>query len=72
MEKGIVKWFSSEKGYGFLTSDVLGDVFVHWSGIAGDGFKTLEHDKGTTVEFDVERNEDGRLFAKNVVVIYEG
>jgi len=51
--RGTVKWFSSEKGYGFITREDGGeDVFVHFSGIAGSGYKTLE--EGQQVTFDIE------------------
>jgi len=62
---GVVKWFNSEKGYGFITADDgSGDVFVHYSAIVGDGFKKLE--EGWKVVFDVGRNDRGRQ-ALNVV-----
>lgn len=55
--KGTVKWFSSEKGYGFITSEDGNDVFVHFSQISGDGFKTLEENE--QVEFEVEDGQRG-------------
>jgi len=64
--KGTVKWFDSEKGYGFITSEDGKDVFVHYSAISTDGFKTLnEKDQ---VEFQVEEGNRGPQ-AKNVVKI---
>ncbi|HCO38446.1 MAG TPA: cold-shock protein [Aquificaceae bacterium] len=64
---GTVKWFSKEKGYGFITrDDNQGDVFVHFSAIQQRGFKTLQ--QGQRVEFDVEQDTKG-LRAKNVRVI---
>ncbi len=48
---GTVKWFNQKKGYGFITSEGNEDVFVHFSAIQGDGFKTL--DEGQQVEFEV-------------------
>ena len=51
MEKGRVKWFNAEKGFGFIERDGGNDVFVHFSAITMDGFKTLE--EGAEVEFDV-------------------
>ena len=64
---GTVKWFSKEKGYGFITrDDNKEDVFVHFSAIQQRGFKTLE--QGQRVEFEVEEDPKG-LRAKNVKVI---
>ena len=55
---GTVKWFSSEKGYGFITPDGGGDdVFVHFSKIAGSGFKSL--DEGAKVQFETEPGQKG-------------
>jgi CspA family cold shock protein len=62
MAKGIVKWFSNQKGYGFITPDGGGkDVFVHHSAILGDGYKTL--DEGQNVEFDVTQGPKGEQAA---------
>ena len=56
MATGTVKWFSSEKGYGFITPDEGGeDLFVHFSAIAGSGFKTL--DEGAKVSFEVTQGQ---------------
>jgi len=69
MENGKVKWFSAEKGYGFIArEDGSGDVFAHWSGINADGYRTLEADQ--TVSFDVEMTPKG-LQATNINVIWE-
>lgn len=58
MATGTVKWFSSEKGYGFITPDGGGpDVFVHFSGIEGAGYRNLE--EGHQVEFEVTRGPKG-------------
>ncbi len=64
MAKGKVKWFSSQKGYGFITSESGNDVFVHHSVIQGDGYKTLE--EGQEVEFEVQKGPKGEQ-AANVV-----
>ena len=61
---GKVKWFNAEKGYGFIEKSEGGDVFVHFSAIQGDGFKTLE--EGQDVEFDVVDGDRGPQ-ASNVV-----
>ncbi|MCI8336221.1 MAG: cold-shock protein [Peptococcaceae bacterium] len=62
--KGTVKWFNSEKGFGFLSGEGEQDVFVHFSAITGEGFKNLE--EGQEVEFDVVEGPRG-LQAANVV-----
>ena len=54
---GKVKWFNAEKGYGFIEREEGGDVFVHFSAIQADGFKTLE--EGQAVEFDVVEGPRG-------------
>ena len=57
MQKGTVKWFNAEKGYGFIQSEGGEDVFVHFSAIQGEGYKTLE--EGAAVEFEVIDGEKG-------------
>ena len=58
MKKGIVKWFSNEKGYGFISvADTDEDVFVHFTGILSEGFKTLK--EGQKVEFEIARGAHG-------------
>ena len=57
MQKGTVKWFNAVKGYGFIQSESGEDVFVHFSAIQGEGYKTLE--EGAAVEFEVISGEKG-------------
>lgn len=64
MSNGSVKWFNDAKGYGFITSDEGSDVFVHFSAIQGDGFRSLA--EGDSVSFDIEKGPKG-LQAVNVV-----
>ena len=63
MKKGTVKWFNSQKGFGFICDEEGNDVFVHYSGLAMDGFKTLEENQAVT--FDVTQGARG-LQAVNV------
>ena len=64
MATGKVKWFNAEKGYGFITGEDGNDVFVHFSAIQGEGFKTL--DEGQAVDFDLTEGQRG-MQASNVV-----
>ncbi len=57
MQQGTVKWFNSEKGFGFIEVEGGDDVFVHFSAIQGEGFKTL--DEGQAVTFEVEQGQRG-------------
>jgi CspA family cold shock protein len=67
MATGTVKWFSDDKGFGFITPDEPGkDLFVHFSGIAGDGFKTLA--EGARVSYEAENGPKGPA-AVNVTVV---
>ena len=60
--KGTVKWFNDAKGYGFITQSGGDDVFVHFSAIVSDGFRTLV--EGDEVEFDLEQTDGGLQAAK--------
>ncbi|MEL7565064.1 MAG: cold-shock protein [Dehalobacterium sp.] len=64
--QGTVKWFNAEKGFGFIESNEGGDVFVHFSAIQKDGFKTLE--EGQKVEFDIVDGNRGPQ-ASNVTLV---
>jgi CspA family cold shock protein len=66
MARGTVKWFSAEKGYGFIAVEGGKDVFVHYSAIVGEGFKTLE--EGQRVQFDIVDGRKGPQ-ATNVTVL---
>ncbi|MCL7748499.1 MULTISPECIES: cold-shock protein [Halalkalibacter] len=57
MQQGTVKWFNAEKGFGFIEVEGGDDVFVHFSAIQGEGFKSL--DEGQNVTFDVEQGQRG-------------
>jgi CspA family cold shock protein len=65
-ETGTVKWFNSEKGYGFIEREEGTDVFVHYSALSMEGFRTLE--EGNKVEFDVIQGEKGPQ-ASNVTLV---
>ncbi len=64
MVRGTVKWFNDSKGYGFIAQEGGPDVFVHFSAIQGEGFRTLN--EGELVEFEVEQDDQGRLRAARV------
>ena len=66
MAEGTVKWFSNEKGYGFIQPEEGEDVFVHFSAISGEGYKSLQ--EGQKVEFEVVQGDKG-LQAANVQLI---
>jgi cold shock protein len=67
MPQGTVKWFNDEKGYGFISPDEGGeDLFVHYSGISGSGFKSLE--EGTKVSYEATRGKKG-MQAENVTLV---
>ena len=61
MNNGTVKWFNAEKGFGFIERENGGDVFVHFSAIVEDGYKSLE--EGQSVEFDIVEGERGEQAA---------
>jgi len=64
MSDGTVKWFDEKKGFGFISSTDGPDIFVHYTNITGDGFKTLA--EGDAVEFDIVKGEKGPK-AENVI-----
>lgn len=69
MPKGIVKWFNNSKGYGFIAPEQGEDLFVHFSSIQSDGYRTLN--EGQQVSFEVEQGAKG-YHAINVVPVTEG
>ena len=64
MVQGTVKWFNAAKGYGFIEQEAGEDIFVHFSAIGGDGFKTLN--EGEAVDFEISENDQGKSQAINV------
>lgn len=66
MNSGTVKWFDDDKGFGFIEQEIGEDIFVHYSEIQSDGFKSL--DEGNEVEFEIEETEKG-LSAVNVSTV---
>ena len=66
MPEGKVKWFNTRKGYGFISASDGPDIFVHYSNITGDGYRTLN--EGDTVSFDIVEGEKG-LRAENVIAL---
>ena len=68
MSKGIINWFNNEKGYGFITGSVDEDIFVHYTAIKQDGYKTLS--EGQIVEFNLIKTDKG-LQATNVKTVNE-
>ncbi len=67
MNKGTVKWFNEEKGYGFISNDEGGDdVFVHFSAIMSDGFKTLKEGQAVSFDTEVDPKNSSKMRAVNV------
>ena len=70
MNNGTVKWFTAEKGYGFISNDNGGnDVFVHFSAIVGDGYKTLVEGQKVTYDVEADPKDESKSRATNVVVV---
>ena len=69
MNKGTVKWFNADKGFGFISNEATGeDVFVHFSAIVSDGFKTLNENQNVTFDVEADPKNPSRLRAVNVQV----
>lgn len=68
MNTGVVKWFNAEKGYGFITDDNGGDVFVHFSAIQKKGYKTLEEGQRVTFDVEADPKDETKMKAANVRV----
>lgn len=67
MNKGTVKWFNAEKGYGFITNDANGeDVFVHYSSIVSEGYKSLNEGQKVTFDMESDPRDSRKLRAVNV------
>ena len=67
MNKGTVKWFNAEKGYGFITNDASGeDVFVHYSSIVSEGYKSLNEGQKVTFDMESDPRDSRKLRAVNV------
>ncbi|RJQ56336.1 MAG: cold shock domain-containing protein [Actinobacteria bacterium] len=67
MAQGTVKWFNAGKGYGFISQEDGEDIFVHFSEIQGDGYKSLE--EGQAVTFEITTGNNGKKQASNVTVV---
>ena len=66
MSKGTVKWFNNQKGYGFISDEKGNDVFVHYTGLNMEGFKTLE--EGAQVEYDIVEGAKGPQATNGTVI----
>ncbi len=71
MIHGTVKWFSQEKGYGFISQEDGSDVFVHFSAIQMDGYKTLSEGQKVTFEAEPDPRDTSKMRAVNVTVVNE-
>ena len=69
MNNGTVKWFNKEKGFGFITDENGNDVFVHFSAIVGEGFKSLEEGQKVTFDTETDPKDESKTRAINVVAI---
>ena len=69
MNNGTVKWFNKEKGFGFITDENGNDVFVHFSAIVGEGFKSLEEGQKVTFDTEADPKDESKTRAINVVAI---
>ncbi|MFA0816530.1 MAG: cold-shock protein [Anaerofustis sp.] len=70
MNTGTVKWFNSEKGYGFITNDETGeDVFVHFSSIVGDGYKSLSENQKVSFDTEPDPKNSNKFRAVNVSIV---
>ena len=69
MNKGTVKWFNAEKGYGFITGEDGADVFVHFSAIQAEGYRRLKEGQKVSFEIETDPEKPEKLRAKNVVAL---
>lgn len=69
MNNGTVKWFNKEKGFGFITDENGNDVFVHFSAIVGEGFKSLEEGQKVTFDTEADPKDESKTRAINVVAV---
>ena len=69
MNNGTVKWFNAQKGYGFISDESGKDVFVHYSGLNMDGYKTLEEGQKVTFDTECDPQNSSKIRATNVTVV---